>query len=279
MVKHFLNIPYVQSSELPTHQFDIYVPNVDNPAARPLICFIHGGAWRAEDKAHHAEFARKLCTLTSCAVAVPNYRLTPNNPAEDEDVFRHPGHAEDALSFLSFAIAWDGTPGLGRLYDSAQIFVIGHSCSAHMLASIFLDSSAATPSLSPSPSLLASVQAIILSEGIYDLDMLLVRFPAYREWFILNAFGNLDAYEPFSVTHLPLRSSTPRWHLIHSRMDSLVDIPQTEAMFAHLTSLVHDPSKVTKDLDSITEEHNDMLKGDNYIRVVGNYIKGCTGVI
>ena len=67
-----------------------------------------------------------------CAVAVPNYRLTT-----PESGLQHPAHAEDLLAFLEFARAWAGPDG-DAAYDPARLYVVGHSCSAHMMASILL---------------------------------------------------------------------------------------------------------------------------------------------
>lgn len=48
MTTTFWDIPYTaDTSPNPLHTFDLFVPNrpPDAPPA-PLICFVHGGAWR-----------------------------------------------------------------------------------------------------------------------------------------------------------------------------------------------------------------------------------------
>lgn len=53
MVNSLFNIPYLPSSEFDIyHQFDLHLPTHDNNATnqepKPLICFVHGGAWRSK---------------------------------------------------------------------------------------------------------------------------------------------------------------------------------------------------------------------------------------
>lgn len=265
------NIDYSPKRD-PQRQFDFYSP----PApTRSIVVFVHGGAWRAEDKADHAALAQSLCKHTQLAVAVPNYRLTPSNPQAGDDVFRHPGHAEDLLHFLEFLIQWPGPDGItGVGGGTRRLYLIGHSCSAHMLASIFLDSSKVTPSLGPSATLLEAVKAIVMSEGIYDIPLLLSSFPAYLGWFIANTFGQHDSYDQFSTTHLPLRSSDIRWYIIHSKDDTLVDEIQSQKMYDRLHTLLGSKAAegVSKNMDQITGDHNAIFKGDAYVRTVGDYI-------
>lgn len=53
-------------------QVDLYVPE-NASADTPLIVFVHGGAWRSEDKAEHKPLANMLCSQ-GFTVAMPNYR-------------------------------------------------------------------------------------------------------------------------------------------------------------------------------------------------------------
>ncbi|KAF8654143.1 hypothetical protein AX16_003673 [Volvariella volvacea WC 439] len=270
-MRSIVDIPYSSDSSNPWLRFDIHLPSASDESY-PLICFIHGGAWRSEDKAIHAQLALRLVAATGFPVAVPNYRLTPQTDA-DGPAFRHPGHAQDTLQFLGFISAWQGPAGLRPVYNPQRLYLIGHSCSAHMLSCIFLDSSNASPSLTPSPSLSQSVRAIIMSEGIYDLDLLLGRFPDYRDWFISRTFGPRSSYAEFSVTNYPLRTTSIRWFVIHSQGDTLVDLAQSEAMFKYLCSL-HESiqGSVTANMTELKEEHNDILKSDAYTRIVTDFV-------
>lgn len=146
-----------------------------------------------------------------------------------------------------------------------------------MIASVFLKSP--FTELEPSPDLLRAVQAIVLSEGIYDLDLLCQSFPTYRSWFVEPAFGPPsagDGYGRFSVIRYPLREDFKhaRWMLVQSLGDTLIDEKQTDAFYNHLRSLFDafgDGEKVKKDISTITTEHNEMLKTSAYSDFVGDY--------
>ncbi|CAA7271787.1 unnamed protein product [Cyclocybe aegerita] len=245
-------------------QFDIYSPTHTPATARPLVIFVHGGAWRAEDKRDHAPLARSILTATGCPVAVPNYRLTPSRNVDPH--LRHPVHAQDVLTFLYFIQAWRDPQ---YSFDPRKLVLIGHSCSAHMLSSIFLDSQ--TPSLAPSKDLLCAVRGIVLSEGIFDIDTLVHRFPDYRRWFVDDAFGPAEHYPEFSTLRYSPWPNTPiKWLLIHSKGDMLVDVPQTVAMYNHLKTLY--PEGVTFDIDSVGSDHDDVLRQDAYIQMVKDLV-------
>lgn len=228
-----------------------------------------------EDKADHAQLALNLTNATGFPVAVPNYRLTPKSPIDEQ--FHHPGHAQDILVFLEFILSWGQSFQVqhGYLpYDGTRLYLMGHSCSAHMLASIFLDTTAITPSLTPSDNLLKTVQAIIMSEGIYDLELLLARFPAYRSWFIADAFGDLPSYAKFSMTEYPFLNAAARWLVIHSKGDTLVDVAQSHAMAQHLRQLKKARAEeIQTSLDHLERGHGDILNGDNkFVEIVSNFI-------
>ena len=216
----------------------------------------------SEDKLEHAQLARNLAIATSYPVAVPNYRLSPRT---GDPVFIHPAHAQDLLQFLNFILSHPSPA-----FDSGNLTLIGHSCSAHMLTSIFLDSYAITPSLSPSSELLHSVKAIVMSEGIYDLDMFMTSFPETREWFIQRAFGITESYSHFSVLTYPTRpSSSISWLLLHSKGDTLVNQIQSDAMYDHLFQLC--PQNVFRNVDYLTEDHNDIPRSDRYVELISQF--------
>ncbi|KAF8902047.1 hypothetical protein CPB84DRAFT_1776452 [Gymnopilus junonius] len=131
--------------------------------------------------------------------------------------------------------------------------------------------SSVTPSLTPAQALIDSVKGIILSEGIYDIDTLLASFPSYRDWFIQPTFGPSESYAKFSVLGYPLRSpSNIYWLLLHSKGDTLVDLPQTEAMHNYLLHIY--PERVSINTDDLTDEHNAILRTDIYVKIVSNFI-------
>ncbi|KXN85470.1 Kynurenine formamidase [Leucoagaricus sp. SymC.cos] len=272
----FPDIPYTLESSLHSlRKFDLYIPPTlsSNPATRPLICFVHGGAWRSEDKSDHSTLAKRLTFRTGFPVAVPNYRLTPREEKEG-CTLRHPSHAEDILQFLEFLLGWNGPLGYNRVFDPKQLFLMGHSCSAHMLSAILLDSSRVTPSLTPSAALLDAVKGVIMSEGIYDLDMLIAHCPEYLSWFIAPAFGKLDTYARFTVAGYPSRRLSFYWLLIHSQGDTLVDLPQSEKMLEHLRAESGaDSDKRISYNTSLTQGHDAILITDEFVKIAGQFVE------
>lgn len=235
----------------------------------------------SEDKSDYGFLARSLAAYTSCPVAVSNYRLT-----QPDNGLQHPAHAQDILQLLTFLLSWSGPgpgPGPGPQgsqvpppYDPNRIYLIGHSCSAHMLTSILLDS--AEPALVPSTALLRAVRGVVLSEGIYDIDALLKSFPTYRDWFIRETFGSLPTYDRYSTTRMALRDGAKhiRWLILYSKGDTLVDILQSQAIYDHLQSLydgsLQDAGQVTKNWDDLEDDHNVILQTEKYIQIVGDFI-------
>jgi acetyl esterase/lipase len=218
---------------------------------------------------------------------VPNYRLTRANQP-----IKHPEHASDVLSSLSFLTTWHGLLPSGatipRLpYDPSRIYVIGHSCGAHIIASILLDSSAAYPKLTPphppvgSPSLLDAVQGVVLFEGIHDIDILLQSFPDYGKWFIAETIGPGPLYAEASAINYPLRThggkeqgTHIRWLVANSTGDTLIDFKQAEIMVDHLKKLygAAGEAKVKLDLTTCKLEHKEDLITDEFIELMRAFI-------
>lgn len=118
---------------------------------------------------------------------------------------------------------------------------------------------------------------MILSEGIYDLDLLVASFPSYIDDFIATAFGSTGPYSALSVLR-PLRegASHIKWLIIHSKGDKLVDMQQSERMHEHLQRVYTDAGLsatqfVKANLDELVEDHDDIFV-DTYIRMVSSYI-------
>ncbi|KAG1754525.1 Alpha/Beta hydrolase protein [Suillus lakei] len=281
-LEEYTDISYVPSEPRNNFQsFDIYIPKPHRPrntsdeqphgphTIPPLVCFIHGGAWRSEDKLDHAGLARRLASFTGYVVAVPNYRLSPRETTEDNAI-RHPDHAKDVLRFLEFVIAWAGPHG-ASVYNPDILCLIGHSCGAHMLSSIFLEANQGEDPLRPTAGLIKSTKALIMSEGIYDIDLLLSSFPTYRAWFIEDVFGRRSTYVEASVTKMKPRAEYYhlQWLIVHSKGDTLIDEAQSEAMYQHL---LHYITHITRNFGDLIEEHDNILKGVEFVELVGQYI-------
>lgn len=213
---------------------------------------------------------------------MPNYSLSPQKLPDGGASLQHPAHADDVLAAFEFLATWDGaTPDNASTesarppyYDAATIFAIGHSCGAHILGSIFLaPSQSPSPQVAPSQSLLRAVRGIVTTEGIFDVDLLLQSFPSYRSWFIEFAFGPRSDYRDVSLAHFDKRSAEIAWLLVHSTGDTLVDRLQASVMYDRLQQLYGpDSSAVSKDWDSIDQEHDDVLESPKLLALIREFV-------
>jgi acetyl esterase/lipase len=116
-VRH--DIPYCgRNHEL--SRLDLYLPGVKG-AARPGVLLIHGGGWRAGNRAQWAELARALAS-NGYVCASASYRLAPENlfPAAISDV-------RLAMSFFKSRAAEFGM-------DPEKIGAVGSSAGGHLAA-------------------------------------------------------------------------------------------------------------------------------------------------
>ncbi len=216
-----LNLSYLpakSSSPDPKNMLDLYLPAPQKPAV-PLFIYIHGGAWVQGDKSQYAALGPPLAAH-GVAVAIINYHLSGSGTGD----VRHPAHAKDAAA----AVAWLRKNAERYGYDPARIFLGGHSAGAQISAFLAYDSTFLA-AVGEKPEALRGFVGIA---GIYDLNALLRRFPAYGAEFLYSAFGTDEAAWRFASPKQLVTSGNGiarrPWLLVHSREDELVDIEQTE---------------------------------------------------
>ncbi len=101
-----------------TDQLDVFP---SSRAGAPVLVFIHGGYWRALDKADHSFIAPSF-THEGAMVVVPNYALCPAVTIE-----------HIALQ-LTRALAWVWRHAAEHGGDPGRIVVAGHSAGGHLAA-------------------------------------------------------------------------------------------------------------------------------------------------
>ncbi len=112
-----LDVPYGESAQ---EKLDIFLPTATTAPA-PVFVFIHGGWWRALDKADHS-FVAPALTAAGAMVVVPNYALCPAVTID-----------EIALQ-MTRALAWTWRHAAAHGADPQRIVVAGHSAGGHLAA-------------------------------------------------------------------------------------------------------------------------------------------------
>lgn len=240
-----------------------------------LILLTHLSCHR-QDKSDWAELGRALATSSSCSVAVVNYRLSTRGA---DNTIVHPAHAEDVLRFLNFALDWEGPDGV-RLYNPSHIYLIGHSCAAHMVSSILL----APPSeyapllatITPSRRLLQAIRGAVLSGGGYDLDHLIRQNPAHRQLYVEPGMGRMQSYAPYNIYTYKLRKDGEhiKWLVVHSSGDKVVTRADNEAIFHRLQNLVEETGSRgnVQGYWELISGHMDYLREGEFPRAVGSFV-------
>jgi len=144
----------------PSETLDVFLPAAGGggPAAAcgagaPVLFFIHGGWWRALDKADHS-FVAPAFTREGALVVVPNYALCPTV-----------GIADIALQ-MARALAWTWRHAAAHGGDPRRIVVAGHSAGGHIAAMLLC---AHWPTLAPDlPADLARTALAV--SGVFDLE-------------------------------------------------------------------------------------------------------------
>jgi arylformamidase len=155
--------------------------------ASPLLVFIHGGYWRALDKADFSWVAPGYVTA-GISVAVVNYGLAPKTPLGE------------IVAQVRRCLAWIHARAQDLSVDPARIFCSGHSAGAHLTAMML-----ATDWTTVSPGLPRALLAGALTiSGLFDLEPL-TRAEFLRHDLALDA----AAARQLSPAYLPLKSATP----------------------------------------------------------------------
>jgi arylformamidase len=114
-------------------KLDVYPAPGDTCGTDPVVVWVHGGGWRAGDKAR-LEAKRRWALRNGWTLVSVNYRLSdPDLPAARR--IRYPTHNRD----VGRAVTWvyDHIDGYGG--DPSRIALIGHSAGAQIVSSVGVD--------------------------------------------------------------------------------------------------------------------------------------------
>ena len=215
------DIPYGGEPAERGRTLDLYLPEQDagDRQPRPVVLFVHGGAWRKGDKSMVGDKPEAFIGQ-GYAFASANYRLadtvSPREQGQD----------------VAEAVAWLHGHGGEHGCDPNRIFLMGHSAGAHLVALVSTDETL----LQACDLGLAAVAGTILLDGAgYDVprQLEIARLPAMREMYV-RVFGDADAQRRASpIEHVAAGKSIPPFLLFHvaHRADSR---EQAEALAAKL---------------------------------------------
>ena len=120
------DIPYLQNAGYADKKdlLDIYTP--DRSGRLPVVFFVHGGGLLGGNKVGQGHVGQRFAGDGLVTVVV-NHRLSPG--------VTHPAHIEDLAA--SFAWTYKHVAEYGG--DPSNIFVVGHSAGAYLIALLALD--------------------------------------------------------------------------------------------------------------------------------------------
>jgi len=120
-VKAIRNLDYAGSGN-PRQMVDLYLPEKSAATGPlPVVCWIHGGAWRAGDRANGAQVAQLVATGRYAGISI-GYRLT------DEAIW--PAQIHDCKAAIRWIRAHASEHGL----DPNRIAVWGSSAGGHLVS-------------------------------------------------------------------------------------------------------------------------------------------------
>jgi len=187
------------------------------------VVYLHGGAWR--DPRSDAHEGYWILQHTSAPGASINYRLSPE--------VRHPLHLHDARAALA---------ALRAAYPIPKMLLIGHSAGAWLA---FQEEMPA--------------DCVIGLDGIYDLEELVMEYPAYAD-FVQMAFGpDREAWRRARAR----RPDAKRWMLLHSSGDELLSWRQTRSFAARIGGEVRE----------VTGRHQKVFQSTVFCEIVGREIE------
>ncbi|KAG0367585.1 Alpha/Beta hydrolase protein [Gamsiella multidivaricata] len=278
------DIVYAPVSDWEKHTLDLYCPQAQANPHRSLIVFVHGGAWRTGDKNGFIDLAKNLADSTGDAVAVVNYTLSiaaiKNDPTSVPSKAQHPKHVQDVALAIGYLYTHAQTYGT---YNPEHIFLVGHSAGGHITGLLalrpdqYLEPIEADLGLTKG-TLHSAIRGVVGVEGIYNADRLLKRWPSYRD-FIIQGFGQ----DPATLIHgspagqeIPQDSGfvLPRYAVIQSTQDELVDSEQASDYYVYLQSLASTSG------DGVALEfgdwgtHDEMLQTPQFTKTITTYIHG-----
>lgn len=124
----------------------------------PVLVFLHGGYWRALDKADHS-FLAPAFHAAGAMVVIPNYSLCPKV------------RIDDIVAQMTRAVAWVFRNAAAHGGDPSRVALAGHSAGGH-LAALLLCRDEEVREASGGEPLQRRLAGALSISGLYDLEPL-----------------------------------------------------------------------------------------------------------
>lgn len=214
-----LNIRYQTLPEVNPNltSLDIYTPQ--NAKELPVMVFVHGGAWSMGDKATSVGEKPGAFVRAGYIFVSINYRLSP--------AVVHPTHVQDTAAALAWVHAHIHEYG----GDSQEIFIIGHSAGAHLVALVTTDEKF----LKAAGEDLSLIKGVVgLDGGGYDIPLNLKDADALTRRVYQQAFGtDPQTWKDASAYyHIQCDKNIPPFLLIHAGQREVSRIASYELAIA-----------------------------------------------
>jgi len=137
-------------SDAKFNSLDLYLP--EGKANVPLVLYVHGGGWRASDKALSPHIVNMFGRL-GIGIASVNYRLSPQ--------VKHPAHIQD----VARAFSWVYKNAAQYRIDPNRIVIMGTSAGGHLVALLGLNTEYLAQEGVPP----GAIKGVIGISGVYDM--------------------------------------------------------------------------------------------------------------
>ena len=156
-IREVYDVPYAGTND-ERQALDVFAPR--GAKGRPVVLFVHGGAWVFGDKnlfGLYRGVGQFLARHGIVAVLI-NYRLSPR--------VRHPEHVKDVARAFAWVRRHAGEYG----GDPDQIFLCGHSAGGHLVALLATDAGyLKDPALRLTAADRAALRGVIAVCGVYRI--------------------------------------------------------------------------------------------------------------
>lgn len=242
---------------------DVYAPRGARDA--PVMVYVHGGGWSAGDKRNVGRKAEAFVDRGWVFVSA-NYRLTPD--------VAFPRHAEDLARAVAFVREEIGRVG----GDPEQLFLMGHSAGAHLVALLGTD-----PRYLAAEGIgLADLRAVVpVDTQAYDIPRLAALSPGGLSAVYRATFGEDPAFWSFAspITYVEADRGIPPFCVAYSGGATAGESPRRRALSEAFVDALDASGVETRLVPAPEKTHGQInqelgMEGDPVTEAVFEFLEG-----